>query len=146
MKKLLNTAFFYAMAALAGGVFYREFTKLNGFAGKTSLVFVHTHLFVLGMFLFLLLALFCAQFPITESKKFKPFYLLYNAGMALTAATFIWRGILQVLGGALSRAVDASISGVAGIGHTLLGVGLVLLFLLLKEQALVKTKGTAHRA
>ena len=33
MKKLLNTAFIYALAAMAGGVFYREFTKFNGFPG-----------------------------------------------------------------------------------------------------------------
>ena len=37
MKKLLNTAFIYALAAMAGGVFYREFTKFNGFSGRTAL-------------------------------------------------------------------------------------------------------------
>ena len=37
MKKLLNTAFVYALAAMAGGVFYREFTKFNGFTGRTAL-------------------------------------------------------------------------------------------------------------
>ena len=44
MKKLLNTAFIYALAAMAGGVFYREFTKFNGFSGRTALGLVHTHL------------------------------------------------------------------------------------------------------
>ena len=34
MKKYINTAFIYAIAAMAGGVFYREFTKGNGFEGK----------------------------------------------------------------------------------------------------------------
>ena len=48
MKKLLNTAFIYALAAMAGGVFYREFTKFNGFSGRTALGLVHTHLFLLG--------------------------------------------------------------------------------------------------
>ena len=33
MKKLIGTSFGYAVAALAGGVFYREFTKLSGFSG-----------------------------------------------------------------------------------------------------------------
>lgn len=41
MKKLLNTAFIYALAAMAGGVFYREFTKFNGFSGRTALGLVH---------------------------------------------------------------------------------------------------------
>ena len=50
MKKLLNTSMAYMIAALAGGVFYREFTKFNGYAGETALGKVHTHLFVLGMF------------------------------------------------------------------------------------------------
>ena len=49
MKKLLNTAFIYALAAMAGGVFYREFTKYNSFTGVTSLGKVHTHLFLLGI-------------------------------------------------------------------------------------------------
>ena len=29
--KLVNTALVYALLAMAGGVFYREFTKFNGF-------------------------------------------------------------------------------------------------------------------
>ena len=39
------------------------------------------------------------------------------------------RGILQVLGTPLSSSINAAISGVAGIGHILLGTGLVLLLL-----------------
>ena len=31
MKKYLNIALAYAIAAMAGGVFYREFTKYSGF-------------------------------------------------------------------------------------------------------------------
>ena len=52
--KLINAAFVYALLAMAGGVFYREFTKFNGFSGRTTLAFVHTHLFLLGMIVFLL--------------------------------------------------------------------------------------------
>lgn len=61
MKKLLNTAFIYALAAMAGGVFYREFTKFNGFSGRTALGLVHTHLFLLGTMFFLLAALFSKE-------------------------------------------------------------------------------------
>ncbi len=42
------------------------------------------------------------------------------------------RGWLQTQGGELSRAVDASVSGMAGVGHILLGVGIVLFFFNLK--------------
>ena len=37
MKKYLNFAFAYAILAMAGGVFYREFTKWNAFTGATAL-------------------------------------------------------------------------------------------------------------
>lgn len=45
MKKYLNISLIYAIAAMVGGVFYREFTKWNGFTGMTALGKVHTHLF-----------------------------------------------------------------------------------------------------
>ena len=47
----------YMIAALVAGVFYRELTKFNQFTGKTTLSVTHTHLFILGVFVFLLLAL-----------------------------------------------------------------------------------------
>ena len=40
---------------MVGGVFYREFTKFNGFTARTALGVVHTHYFLLGMVFFLLL-------------------------------------------------------------------------------------------
>ena len=49
MKKYLNISLGYAIAAMLGGVFYREFTKWNEFTGVTTLGKVHTHLFLLGM-------------------------------------------------------------------------------------------------
>lgn len=57
MKRYMNMALLYAVLAMVGGVFYREFTKFNGFTGKTTLGVVHTHYFMLGMVFFLLL--FC---------------------------------------------------------------------------------------
>lgn len=61
MKKLINTSMIYFILALAAGVFYREFTKFNGFSGSTALGRVHTHLFVLGMLIFLIAALFAKK-------------------------------------------------------------------------------------
>ena len=43
------------------------------------------------------------------------------------------RGVTQVLGLALSSGMDAAISGMAGIGHILLGTSLVLLLLQIKR-------------
>lgn len=45
------------------------------------------------------------------------------------------RGINEVLNNALSKGASASISGVAGIGHILLGTGIILLLIsLIKEN------------
>lgn len=135
MKTYVNTAFGYAIAAMAGGVFYREFTKFNGFTGRTSLGLVHTHLFLLGMVFFLLAALLAKQTPLRRQKQAKAFYILYNTGVSMTAVMLLVRGLCQVLGTPLSKGLDAAISGVAGLGHILLGVGLVLFFLALKKAA-----------
>lgn len=135
MKRFINIAFWYALAALAGGVFYREFTKLNGFTGETALGVVHTHLFLLGCVVFLLLALFNGRIPLTEQKGFKAFMTVYHIGVPLMVSMLVVRGVMQVLAVPLSAGLDAAISGVAGIGHILVGVGLVLLFLCLKRAA-----------
>ena len=37
MKRYMNLTFLYAVLAMVGGVFYREFTKFNGFTDKTTL-------------------------------------------------------------------------------------------------------------
>lgn len=139
MKKYIDTAFGYAIAALAAGVFYREFTKWNGFSGITALGKVHTHLFLLGMVIFLLAALFCTQKDLPKLKTFRVFVRLYNIGVPLTAAMMVVRGIPQVLHIPLSKGLDASISGIAGIGHILTGAGL-LLFLLSLKQAYTEEK------
>ena len=52
MKRYANASLLYALIAMAGGVFYREFTKFSGFTGKTALSVVHTHYFLLGMVFF----------------------------------------------------------------------------------------------
>lgn len=135
MKKLINLSLIYAVAAMAGGVFYREFTKFSDFSGRTSLGFVHTHLFLLGMVVFLLAALFSAQMDLTSGKKWRPFLVVYNIGVPLTALTLAVRGVLQVRMVPLSPGLSAALSGIAGIGHILTGVGLVLLLLCLRDGA-----------
>lgn len=131
--KLINTAWVYALLAMAGGVFYREFTKFNGFEGRTTLGVVHTHLFLLGMIFFLVIAMFQFQVDVAGQKRFQLFYILYNVGVVVTVIMLIWRGITQVQGLELSRAVDASISGIAGLGHICTGIGMILYFTMLKK-------------
>ncbi|MEG0145156.1 MAG: DUF2871 domain-containing protein [Clostridia bacterium] len=134
MKKMINTAFGYAIASMAFGVFYREFTKFNGFDARTSLAFGHLHLMVMGCLVFLIVALFAMKSDLLEQKRFRAFYCFYNAGLALTTVMFAVRGIAQVRMMQLSAGMSAAISGIAGLGHITLGIGIVLLFLCLKKM------------
>ncbi|WP_330398487.1 DUF2871 family protein [Mogibacterium pumilum] len=68
MKRYMNSALAYAILAMIGGVFYREFTKYHGFSGKTYLSVVHTHYFLLGMVFFILLLLLEKNFAFTTAK------------------------------------------------------------------------------
>ena len=133
MKRYMNTALLYAILAMVGGVFYREFTKFNGFTAKTTLSVVHTHYFLLGMVLFLLLLVLEKSFSFTGPNTGRVL-AVYHIGLNLTAVMLVVRGVVQVLGTTLSAGMNAAISGMAGIGHVLLGVSLVLLLLQLKRS------------
>lgn len=132
MKRYMNCALLYSVLAMAGGVFYREFTKLNTFTGKTTLSVVHTHYFLLGMVVFLLLLLE-KNFSFTGSGTGKVL-TVYHTGLNLTALMFVVRGVTQALGSPLTSGMDAAISGMAGIGHILLGISLVLLLLQIRRS------------
>ena len=135
MKKVINTSFVYLILAMVGGVFYREFAKFNDFTGQTTLSVVHTHLLVLGVFFFLILALFIKNFPnILENKKFDKFYIVYNISVILFTVMLLVRGVVQVLGTSLSTGLNASISGIAGVSHILLAASLIYFFVILKKE------------
>lgn len=134
MKRYINSALLYAILAMIGGVFYREFTKFNGFTAKTTLSVVHAHYFLLGMVFFLLLLVLEKNLSFTGANTGRVL-IVYHVGLNLTAVMLVVRGVTQVLGLALSSGMDASISGMAGIGHILLGVSLVLLLLQIKRGA-----------
>ncbi len=133
MKRYMNTALLYAVLAMAGGVFYREFTKFNGFTAKTTLSVVHTHYFLLGMMFFLLLLLLEKSFSFTSIKTGRVL-AVYHTGLNLTAVMLVVRGVVQVLVPTLSFSMNAVISGIAGIGHILLGVSMVLLLLQIRRS------------
>ena len=126
MKRYMNTALVYAVLAMAGGVFYREFTKFNGFTSKTTLSIVHAHYFLLGMVFFLLLLLLEKSFSFTGAKTGR-ILAAYHMGLNLTAVMFLVRGVAQVRMPALS-------AGMAGIGHMLLGASMVLLLVQIRRS------------
>lgn len=137
MKKYLNYSLSYGVMGLVCGVYFREFTKIMGFTGITTLSKAHPHFLILGTMLFLIVALFSDRLDLEKDKTFALFMRIYNIGLPLTVLMMLIRGTLQVLGTPLSKGLNASISGIAGIGHILLGAGLILLIVSLKKA---KTK------
>ena len=135
MRKTLNMSFIYFILAMAGGVFYREITKIMGFTGRTVLADVHVHLLMLGMMLFLVLSLFCKTMELAEEPKFKKFLILYNVGLPLMVIMLIVRGVTQVLELEVSAAGNGMISGFAGIAHIVLLIAFIFLFGALKKVA-----------
>lgn len=132
MKKYMNTALVYALLAMVGGVYFRELLKFVGYTGKTMLSIVHPHFFMLGMAMFLFLVLLEKNFAFT-TKKTDHIILAYNLGLILTEIMMLVRGTLQVFSTPLSHGASAAISGIAGIGHIVLGVSLVLLLLEIRK-------------
>lgn len=115
----MNASIVYGVLGLIGGVFYREFTKYNGFTDFTTLSVVHTHYLMSGMVFFLLLDLFEKNFHFVDNKVLK-YLLLYHIGLNLTVVMLVIRGVVQVL------SLDALIAVLFGIAHLILGISMVL--------------------
>lgn len=124
MKKLVRASMSYMILGLAFGVYFREFTKFNNFTGTTQLSVLHTHTLILGMFFFLIVLLLEKNFTITQHKNYKKFYLFYNMGLGITLLMMLTHGTMTVLGIASS----AAISGIAGLGHIIMTIGLGYFF------------------
>ncbi len=129
MRKLFIAASTYLVAGLAAGLFYREFTKLNGFpeGSATQLSGVHTHLIALGGLVMLIVLVLEKTMSLSPDRRFGWFFWVYNAGVVTTAAMMTLHGVLTVLGQPSSPAI----AGIAGMGHILVSAGFVLLILTL---------------
>ena len=124
-KRYLKTAFVYAVIAIVFGVFYREFTKGMAYSGQTALSVMHTHYFMLGMTFFLVLALLEKNFAFSDKTVFW-LIVVYHAGLNVAGAAMFSRGLAQVIcESGISKGLDGAISGIAGLGHAVLGVALL---------------------
>lgn len=123
MKKIYFAAFAYLIVGLGFGVFYREFTKINGFAEgqHTQLSVVHTHVLTLGFLVLLVVLLLEKVFSLSNHAFFTPAFWLYNLGLIVSTTMMVWHGIYQVLGTEWGPAF----SGIAGLGHIVMSFGLV---------------------
>ena len=87
------------------------------------------------MFMYLIIALFARHYDLYSMKSFKAFRGIYNTGVPMTGIMLGFRGVFDVLPDKLSEGSDKAISGIAGIGHILTGVGIILLIISLKKAA-----------
>lgn len=133
MKRYANAALTYSIIAMVAGVFYREFTKFMGFAGKTTLGVMHTHYFALGMIFFLMLLVLEKNFAFSD-KAVSKIMIFYHVGLNITGAAFLARGVFQVMGTEMTSTLNASLSGVAGIGHAVLGISMILVLLKVRKS------------
>lgn len=132
-KRYANAAFFYAILAMAAGVFYREYTRFQNFTGQTRLSVLHTHYFLLGMVFFLLLLVIEKVLAFSDAAAGK-LIVCYHIGLNITGLAFLLRGLVQISVANPGRGIDASISGVAGIGHILMGISLALILWKIKKR------------
>ena len=126
-QSLLKYSFVSLILGLAGGVFFREFTKLFDYSANTFLGKIHVHTLVLGFIGFALAYLLTMALQKYDQKlidKLKRPTRIWLAGLAMTVV-FMWlHGIIEVTGGHYGSFPVAALSGLAGIGHIHLAVGL----------------------
>lgn len=130
MKKLYRSAVLYTVLGLLAGLFHRELTKAQDFAGDTQLSVLHTHLLTLGTLFFLIVIALEKVLHLSSGRFFNAFFWTYNAGLVLTTGIMTAHGTLTVLG----RTAGPAISGPAGLGHILLTLALVFFFLCLRGR------------
>lgn len=91
------------------------------YSAWTTFSVVHTHYLILG------LVKMSGHFV---DEKVKKYLILYHVGLNMTAMMLVVREIVQVTH---MHVVSAAISDIAGIGHILLGVSLILISIQIKH-------------
>jgi len=135
MKKYINLSLIFAIYGLCCGVYYREFTKFNDFTDRTMLGMAHPHVLMLGTAAFLIIAIFVKVLNLQEDKKLKIARAVYIAGLIVASAVMLARGTMEVAGLEITNAISASFSGVAGLGHIAVAVGMIMFINIFRKAA-----------
>lgn len=137
MLRLLYTSFTFAIVGVLSGLFYRELTKANDFTDRsaTQLPLVHTHFLVLGFIVLLIVMVLERVLHLSAAapKLSNWFFWIWTVGVAITGGMMLVKGTLAVKSSDVS---SPALSGIAGLGHILLTIGVVLLFLALRKAVL----------
>lgn len=128
LVSIFTSAAAWTALGLGSGLFYREFTRQNGFKGFTQLAVGHTHALALGTMV-LLTVLALAKVFALEARGTGRFLAVYNVGLALTFGMLNFKGVLQVLGNPLAD--SPALAGISGLGHMILTGAFAYFFVLL---------------
>ena len=91
------------------------------------------------MLVFLIVLALDAVLGLSGRRSFSVFYWTYNVGLLMTVVMQAVRGILT-LDGQDPATTTAAIPGIAGLGHMILTVGLVALFVALRAALADRTR------
>ena len=105
------------------GFYYRELTKAHHFTGDTIIYCTYAYTYFRYVYVLILIPLE-KVFKLSSYYLFNWFFIVYNISVIATIGMMVTKGTFQVLGKVFSR----SIFGFAGIGHTGMLAGLLLLF------------------
>lgn len=133
-RKSMNTGFVFIILGIFAGAFYREFTKFLGFEGVTSMSVMHTHLLTTGAIMFIIFALCFRVFSVQPSKKLNILLPAYLISVVGNVGVMFARGLYQVMGWEITRTVNATLSGIAGIVHILLTITLIWIFNIIRKS------------
>ena len=131
---LFNMAITYGVMGLCGGVFYREFTKYYAYTDATHLGKLHVHTLVLGTVVTTLFYLLLKNSDKEKLKKLKKPLNIYNTGIVFTVANMMLIGISEVVSEGTPVVSKAAMEVVSGIGHIILGVGLIYTLIKIKNS------------
>ncbi|WIM67773.1 DUF2871 domain-containing protein [Corynebacterium breve] len=129
----------YMVLGLLAGLFFREYTKRNDFPldDFSQLNVLHTHLLTLGFIVFLIVLLLDAVFHLSGRKSFAVFFWTYNIGVLTTVTMMLIHGMVTVQGTPESD-ISPAISGIAGLGHIFITIGLMAFFVAFKPAVAEK--------
>ena len=127
-KNVLGLAFSFLVMGLGIGSFYLEFTKFNGFSGITHLAKVHPHTLVLGFVTLLIVYMLINNNKYEDLENIQKSLYMYITGLTFSIVNKFLIGIYEVVDPTATVVNRAIFDGLSGIGHIIIGVGMVGLF------------------
>lgn len=128
--RFINWALAYAVVALICGVLFRELGKYGFLALPDTFGRIHGHLISLGTILLLAELALNHWLKFSDEKGSDAAFWCQQAGLILSAIMMGVRGYLGTV------SLDAMISGIAGVGHILLAVGLIWTLVLIRKAVI----------